>query len=421
MVGGRRRADLLDRVRRPLTVLVAPAGAGKTALLAYWASRASVAPLWFDGFEARDREALRELLAGPLIGPVVIVDDAQGLTAAESDPLVAAVRRGDARVVLASRRDLPLPVVALELSGRLRILRGDHLRLTATETRELVMTHAPDAAAADVDAVARRADGWAAAVILGAHALASAADRDTARAALIATDQPVLDYLLDEVFSSLPAATRHVLLCTADEDRVSAEPAHVLSGDPAAAACLAQLAVEGMFVAAFDSADGKGSADPAWVYHPLLLELLHRQTAPGRPGARLAAAAHARAAAHYEATDDPVEALRHAVASRRPALVVELLVRHCPRLLATGHRVAVQRAIAAVPTEVARGRALLVVAALERRAAGDVESVLRIAGELPAAATAVAERDRRGGTGVGRAGRRRRGGPAPLADPDGVR
>ena len=72
------------------------------------------------------------------------------------------------------------------------------------------------------------------------------------------------------------------------------------------------------------------------VYHPLLVELLHRETARGTPDAVLVAAAHVRAAHYYAAVGDPVPALRHAVASDDDALVAELLVRLGPRLLAAG-------------------------------------------------------------------------------------
>ncbi|HVN12416.1 MAG TPA: LuxR C-terminal-related transcriptional regulator [Kineosporiaceae bacterium] len=383
VVGAQRRLETLDRVLRPLTLLVAPAGAGKTATLAAWAARAEIAPLWFDGRRPDDRAAVRRLAQDGAPHGLVIVDDAHGLTSVDVDPLVALAVGGDAHVILSSRRDPPIPVARLELSGRLAILRGDHLRLTWAETVDLVSAHAPDAASEDVEAVGRRADGWAAAVVLGARMLASAADRGTARAALIATDQPVLDYLLDEVFATLPAATRHVLLCTADEADVTEAAATVLSGDPDAATLLAQLAVDGMFVARYDRCDPGGPLEPVWVYHPLLLELLRREGAAGMSGASVVAAAHARAARHYAATGRPAPALRHAVASRSPELMVDLLVRLAPRLLATGSRAEVHRALAAIPAPLRTGhRGVLTVAALERRAAGDTREALRIAGDI---------------------------------------
>ena len=43
---------------------------------------------------------------------------------------------------------------------------------------------------------------------------------------------PGLDYLLGEVFLTLPAATRHLLLCTGDEDIITEETATLLSVDP---------------------------------------------------------------------------------------------------------------------------------------------------------------------------------------------
>jgi LuxR family transcriptional regulator, maltose regulon positive regulatory protein len=117
--------------------------------------------------------------------------------------------------------------------------------------------------------------------------------------------------------------------------------------------------------------------EPRWVYYPLLRELLRQQVAPGLPDGRLVAAAHARAARSYAARDDAIPALQHAVASADSRLIVDLLVRLTPRLLAAGHVAAVARALDAVPPSLrATSRPLVVVSALERRAAGDVEGVL---------------------------------------------
>ena len=57
-----------------------------------------------------------------------------------------------------------------------------------------------------------QADGWAAALVLGSRALAGSADIADARASLAATRQPVLDYLLHEVFETLPGDLTQVLL-----------------------------------------------------------------------------------------------------------------------------------------------------------------------------------------------------------------
>jgi hypothetical protein len=378
-VGGPRRVDVLDRARRPLTVLVAPPGSGKTATLALWAAARDTPPVWLDGRRADDRAALADICAGRRQDRVLVVDDAHELSTAELEAVVAAVTRGDLGVVLAARRDLPIPVVALDLSDQLSVLRGDHLRLTPEETTQLVRAHAPDADAADVEAVAARAHGWAAAVVLAAHALSSAADRETARAALVATDQPILDYLLDEVFSALPATTRHVLVCTAHEEQVTDTSARVLSADGEAGARLAQLAVDGMFVTRYDDT---ARGEPVWVYHPLLIELLHRETARGTPDAVLVAAAHDRAARYYAAVGDPVPALRHAVASDDDALVAELLVRLGPRLLAAGHHPVVRRALQTVPVALRTGSpGVSAIDALERQAVGDVEAVLCLVAE----------------------------------------
>ena len=74
------------------------------------------------------------------------------------------------------------------------------------------------------------------------------------------TEQPVLDYLLGEVFDTLDARTSHVLLCTCATDTVSADDAVAMSADPDAIALLSRLAAEGMLVIASSS----GAGDDGW-------------------------------------------------------------------------------------------------------------------------------------------------------------
>src|SRR5689334_9727263 len=77
MVGSQRRIELLERCPRALTLLIAPAGAGKTATLAAWARQQPDLPYWFEGQRAGDRARLLHAVQGGAAATVV-VDDAHG-------------------------------------------------------------------------------------------------------------------------------------------------------------------------------------------------------------------------------------------------------------------------------------------------------------------------------------------------------
>ena len=184
----RERLDVLldEATRRPLTLLVAPAGTGKTATLAYWARR-SGAPRarWLDGrsldalhlgaelvraahgvgvvgAEVSDSDVVAALRASRRAPDVVVVDDAH-LAGVDSWSLLNAVLDqvpDRIRVVLTSRRDVALPLVALALRDEVTVLRSDVLRFSPGEARDLVAAHAPAADDQDLDTLLRSAQGW---------------------------------------------------------------------------------------------------------------------------------------------------------------------------------------------------------------------------------------------------------------------
>jgi ATP/maltotriose-dependent transcriptional regulator MalT len=420
----RLEAELDRATRHPLTVVVAPAGAGKTSGLARWAAATLPSARWLVARKGDRPEALARALLAAAGGPdqdadwvaddlpkavvellrsadpdprPLVIDDAHHLAPASWTLLdeVVTAAPDHLRVVLATRRDTPLPTVALELGDALTVLRSEVLKFDDEEAAQLVAAHAPDASDEDVHAIQARADGWAAALVLGARSLAAAPDRAAARAALAHTEQPVLDYLLGEVFATMPAACRHVLQCTTDESVVTAEAAVLLSGDPQAPEHLAALAAEGMLVTAY----GSGPME-AWSYHPLLRELLRRQLAG--PDRALGLAAHARAA-HHHALHGPLdEAVRHAMLAGEHDLLATLLVERGLTLTTTGHEDLVAEALRELPDGMTEERpALLGVTALLLRCTGDREQAVRVA----ALAARGARRTRQGLR--GRGGRRR--------------
>jgi DNA-binding CsgD family transcriptional regulator len=390
-----------------LTLIVAAAGSGKTTALAQWVNERSVPVRWMTA-SADGATSLAELQAAlrdvqdAARRMTVIVDDAHRLPAS-AWPLLDSWLEGSAatqvNLVLASRRDVPLPIVLMELSGDVTEIRSDVLAFTETEARELIALHAPYVSELDAAALQVRADGWAAALVLGARAISSAGGQQQVREGLSQTERPVLDYLLGEVFSTLPAMVRHVLLCASGLDDVTEEAAIVLSGDPEAGRRLADLAADGMLVTQYQSsapASGAPAGDDsrAWRCHPLLLELLRRQTALDGPDHALAVAAHARAARHFSVHGPIPEAVRHAMWARDDELLTGLLIGETPALIGAGHVDLLHAALRSLPANAAEGRpALLGVTALAHLGAGDYETAARLAAWLLPTVVEARERD----------------------------
>ncbi|MFC7494144.1 MULTISPECIES: helix-turn-helix transcriptional regulator [unclassified Nocardioides] len=408
-----RLTELLDGApETALTMIVAPAGLGKTSLVAGWVAARHAADTDFDAqwVPVREHEIL---IAGILSGAgvpqsavarvvlerdeasahadaiellretdaletprVVIVDDAHQLPPSSVRFLARAIALVPERLrlVLLTRRDLALPLIPLELSGQLTVIRAGQLRFRDDEARELVSSHAPAATDDDVHQLQERTQGWAAALILGARAVDAADDKSTMHMLLRMTDLPVLDYLLSESLDGLAAQTRQLLLATCDEDEVTVEAAIALSGLEDAPVRLAGLARDGLLVTAYPDA----RHGIVWQYHPLLIELLRRRATSWATDDGTASAAHVRGVRYARAVGDDPGAIRHAILSEDPDLLALELLELGPDLLVSGDGAALERGLTHLSPRSTGFPELLGVAALSRRALGDVGGALQL-------------------------------------------
>jgi LuxR family maltose regulon positive regulatory protein len=412
----------------PVTVLVAPAGSGKTTAVAAWsqeqASTTSPAVHWVAAQDVAQLAAYLLHAAGdpdPALPPqspdwvdlvadrvaetfarqvaeaaadrrqrgagasahqpcVLVVDNAQTLSPDAVRLLTRVLTGADraVRIILLSRRDLPFLPVRLDLDGHLQTLRPDDLSFTDLEARQLIAAHHPGADERDISAVLNQGRGWAAALVLAARTLGSAPDRGAARVSLRATQQPVLDYLLGEAFASFPALLRQVLVATGQEDQITDAEAVALSGLRDAPALLADAAEGGLLVTRY--VDEGRSGERVWSYHPLLRELLRRRTSPTGPDTEAVVAAHQRAADYYNRQGDAERAVRHASLTGDLATIVPTLTRFMPVLVSTARVQPLVEALVGIPQEVLdQEPQLLSIEALLLRSSRDLVAAKRVA------------------------------------------
>ena len=379
--------EFLDgSTRTPLNLVVAPAGSGKTAAVAAWTERArraepSVVVAWARGDQDDEVAAQLEAMRCPdhPDGPDVLVVDDVHLASARTQQLLAGVLTDDpdsVHLVLVGRSE-PFVPVAVALAGAVRSLRVDDLRFADSEALDLVRAHHPDAGPDDLTAVLEQADGWAAALVLGSRALAVSANGADARAALAATRQPVLDYLLHEVFAGLPDDLARVLLTTSQLSQVTADEAVLLSGVADAPVLLDQAATAGLLVTRYrhDSPDEAGG----WRFHPLLLDLLRRRTAPTGPDWALVVEAHHRATEAYVDRRDAERALRHARLTGDVDVQLRVLREFAGELMTRRRLDLLAEVLAGIPVDIrSRHVELLVLQAAVLRAQGHVDGAKAI-------------------------------------------
>ncbi|TDW79576.1 MULTISPECIES: LuxR C-terminal-related transcriptional regulator [Kribbella] len=361
-------------VRAPLTMLVAPAGTGKTVLLSDWVARrrrSGEPVMWVSGQSPGAlTESLQHVIGGdvPSLPDPIVVDDAHLLPAAMVADVLQVLRKSPhaVRLVLATRYDLPLPVSELELRGMALTLRSRDLRFTDAEATALVQAHASEATGEDIELFQTHTAGWAAALVLAARAFAASGVAVWPPA----NQRPVLDLLLGESLSTLGDRVQAMLLSTFGPGSVTGPQAVMLSGDPDAGAMLAELAGNGLLVTAYVADPG---GEPLYRYHPLLVELLRRRAAASADDARLVVAAQRRSALYYENRGDGATALRSALGAADPEFVARIVLGHGPEILAAGELDLVTAGFDALPDGyLADHPHLIGVRGLLRRVSGDV-------------------------------------------------
>ena len=357
-----RLAERLDEgLGEGLVLVCAPAGYGKTVLLADWVRRGRYPVAWLS-LDAGDNDPARfwrhavaaldgvrpgiSEQMGPLLGPppplsfellvaalinevadrpdagetlLLVLDDYHVI----SSQLVHASlgfllehRPPGLHLALTSRSDPPLALARLRARGQLTELRAADLRFTPGEAAALLQQVAaapggarsgaplPDAVAA---ALAARTEGWAAGLQLAGLSLRGQTDVDGFVAAFTGSHRYVLDYLAEEVLEHQSEQMRTFLLETSVLDRLSGPLCDAVTGRTGSQALLEQAEQAGLFLMPLDEVRGW------WRYHHLFADLLRARLQAGQPGevARL----HRNAAAWYEEHGLADDAIRHAVAA----------------------------------------------------------------------------------------------------------
>jgi LuxR family maltose regulon positive regulatory protein len=350
-------ADLDNAASLPLTLVSAGPGAGKTALLAEWAGRVKVRVAWLS-LAAADREpprfwrliesALASSAAdvpGPPAGRgndigadqaesllrrftdpasplVVILDDAHVLDhPGVLDGLDRLIRGGQPglRLVLAARRDPPLPLHKYRLAGQLFELRAAELAMTAGEGQDVLSAHGLTLPQDDLDSLMARAEGWAAGMRLLAMGMAGGQDPASLITQVEMGPGSIGEYLTDEVLLRQPERTRRLLVETSFLDEVTGPLADAITGTPGCADVLADLASSNSFVIPTDPSHA------SFRCHRLLAEVL-RHLLRRRPEHEVRDLKQ-RASAWFEANQDPGKAMYWAAQADDGPRVVTLLAR----------------------------------------------------------------------------------------------
>ena len=358
-----RRSRLLDRLDQGdqvrLVLVVGPAGAGKTMVLADWlASRPERPSAWLScdaadadpvRFVAAIIEAARVGFGQPAIGEdaqqligldgdvsadaiaaladdldapdgarVLVIDDFHLAGAASADTLrwLVEYHPPSLQLVVASRVDPPLRVHRMRAHQDLVELRDGDLAFSVEETRSLfagfgVLLDEPELAL-----VHRRSEGWVAGLQMAAISIQGSPDPATAAGRVQLHRHTVADYFVEEVLSLQRPEVADFMLATSVLDELSVPACTALCGE-GAAKMLELLYGTHMFLVIVDD------QARTYRYHHLIKEVLQHEL-HARDQAR-ERQLHEAAAQFLIEAGQAGAAARHLLAAGEQAAAVNLL------------------------------------------------------------------------------------------------
>ncbi|WP_170160434.1 LuxR C-terminal-related transcriptional regulator [Prauserella muralis] len=409
-----RLEDLLSR--RPgggqgsplVTLVCAPAGFGKTTLLASWfraRRRAGAAAAWIS-VDAHDNDPFvlwsailnaletghptdenpaavlprppqrgeEDRFAAELGDAItrqgreiwVVLDDFHRLT--ESSPLRSLellLERFPAglHLVFSSRSSPPLPLHRFRVTGELREIRTADLRFDESEAAAVLRGHGVSLDQPELVRLMARTEGWPAGLRLAGLALSESHDHPATIGSFVETDRAVADYLVGEVLSVLTADYQEFLLRTSVCDTFTVELASVLTARDDAGALLHKLEQSYGLVS-------RCSPHSPWFrYHSLLLDYL--RAALRRRSLAEARELHRTAAVWFSANDEALTGLRHAISAADEELMVRLVVEKGPAIVLSGQMWTLRRLVEELPRRVAERDDVSAILAVADLSAGD--------------------------------------------------
>jgi len=395
------RPRLIERLdqglNHKLTLISAPAGFGKTTLIASWlhnlSERQQLAPrvAWLsleedDNDPARflthfiaalqkiDRAAgqtarqfletphipqlnhlmtllINDLAALPQQG-VLVLDDYHLINAAEMQTAIAFFLDHlppNFHLVIVTREEPPLPLPRLRVRCEVVEIRLQDLRFTAEETALFFRTMGLALTAETAQALEDRTEGWIAGLQMAALSLRGRTASEAGGTGPLEIDafgcgrRDIIDYLAAEVLQQQPAEVGTFLRQTAILDRFNASLCDAVTGRNDSQAMLCHLEKANLFLIPLDDRR-------EWYrYHHLFADFLRAELAESEQSAL-----HRQASRWYEAHGLASEAIKHALSARDYQAAVRLIRSNADETLRNGGFTTILNWVNALPEEVVR-------------------------------------------------------------------
>jgi LuxR family maltose regulon positive regulatory protein len=394
---------LEQRRKRPLTLVSAPAGYGKSVLISYWLETCDAPSAWLS-LDEQDNDlrlflsyflaAVRTIspdavsetmtlvnvstlpplsvLASSLANEldsieqdfILVLDDVHRIQEKSVLDLLNILLRHPPRpmhLVLIGRKDPSLPIASLRARDQVTEVRLFDLRFATEETVAFLQTALGEPIEeATAATLTEKAEGWVTGLRLAVLAMRGHDDAVGKLLKLKGTTAYVMDYLIAEVLDAQSPVIRRSLLVTSILDRFNSALCETLCGldyvpgedEIDGAEFIAKLQNDNLFLIGLDT-------ENHWFrYHHLFQELLQsqlkRQTSPED-----IAALHSRAGEWFAENGLIDEALQHAIASNNIPYAAKLVEQHRYELMNREQWNRLERLLKMLPPEALQKNPLL--------------------------------------------------------------
>ncbi len=369
-----------------LTLISAPAGYGKSALVVEWLQQSELTVSWLNLDEADDDPtrfllyfiaALQELnasigtelsavlragqlppaellvtvLANELINTknsfICILDDFQSIQEKFTlDFLHGLLSHAlpNFHLVLISREDPAIPLARLRARNQMTELRASELRFTLAEINLLYLQQMNlQLSKSDLALLEQRTEGWIAGLQLAGLSMQGRTNLSHFVASLSGNHRYILSYLTEEVLNLQSQDVQNFLMQCSILTRLTGDLCNAVTQQSNSAALLENLYTANLFIIPLDD-------EQSWYrFHPLFADLLRSHLNQSDPELRLAL--HQRASDWYKQHQMPLEAIEHALAGKAYATAIGLLEKYHKNLLNQGYFRKVEAWIQTIPEE----------------------------------------------------------------------
>ncbi|MBE0699478.1 MAG: helix-turn-helix transcriptional regulator, partial [Anaerolineaceae bacterium] len=349
------RSRLIERLNEDLhlklTLISAPAGFGKTALLTDWIPNSPHCVTWFSldqgdndttqfwtyfisslqGLRSDLGKLALALLHSPEPPPInsiltilindiatfpdtfaTVLDDYHVIDSKAIDRALAFLLLHlppNMHLVIATREDPNLPLSRLRVQGHLSELRAADLKFTSEEaSRFLNEIMGLDLSDEEVSSLETRTEGWIAGLKLAALSMQGREDVPGFIKAFAGDNRYIVDYLVEEVLRHQPEHVRDFLIQTSILNRLSGPLCESLTGQENSNALLDTLERANLFIIPLDD-------KRQWFrYHQLFADVLRTHLVEAQP--QQIPILHQRAGKWFEGNGLVSDAIRHALAAR---------------------------------------------------------------------------------------------------------